>query len=254
MKRLAIAIFCLTLGSTALANPQQQRSISLTSEMTSTLDKAASLQLTEKDKSLAKQWMLEETDWIKYKEIMSGPRGIWSPGLDPLTALGVSETDPKERQRYAEIWTKVETRRAELEFAFEVERQRVGKRIHGDQLAVNNTSWIKEWEQKHSEIRKQVAVFMDASCQSRCKDIFNDVRASVGDSARLDVFFAPNTSSEEVGQWATYMKLDPAEVRENKVTLNFDEGKAASMNVDISEFPQVRVVDLKTGEVSETFK
>lgn len=40
----------------------------------------------------ARQWGLSDSDWSRYQTLMKGERGIMSPGLDPLTALGV-ETD-----------------------------------------------------------------------------------------------------------------------------------------------------------------
>src|SRR5688572_10050093 len=154
MKKLTTILIGLAISTSVVAENQDTHDITsatVVSDMKSTLDKLAPTVLTEQDRSLAKQWMLSETDWVKYKKIMSGPRGIWSPGLDPITALGVSETDSQERKRYAELWIKMETRRVELEIAFEVERRLAGTRIHGNQLAVNNASWIREWEQNRVE-------------------------------------------------------------------------------------------------------
>ena len=230
------------------------RSVIKNTESSSSLGKASTQLLTHDEKTLAKQWMLEESDWLKYKEVMRGPRGVWSPGLDPLTALGVSETDPEERKRYAELWQKMETRRAELEIAFEIERMRAGKKINGDQQAVNNVAWVQEWEKKYNSVRRQVAVFMDASCKKDCEVMFQEVKSSVGDRARLDVFFTGSPSSEAIGQWAAFMKLDPGEVKARKVTLNYDEGKSTGMDVDTGSLPQVRVIDMDTGAISTTFK
>ena len=257
MKKVTVLLIGMTLSVSAIANNQHtQDSMSETviSDTRSTLDKEAAAKLTEHDKSLAKQWMLSETDWAKYKKIMSGPRGIWSPGLDPITALGVSETDPKERKRYADLWIKMETKRAELEIAFEVERQRAASRILGNQLAVNNSSWISEWQQKQAEVNKQVVLFVDSECREDCKSMFEELHASVGDNARLDIYFKQGASSDDIGQWASFMKIPPEVVRARGVTLNFDEGKSTEFSVDMAALPQVRVVDLKSGSVTATYK
>ena len=197
MKKLAYIVLGLLVTTGAYADNQSTQgsnSTTVISDMKSTLDKEAVASLTEKDRSLAKQWMLSEIDWVKYKQIMSGPRGTWSPGLDPITALGVSETDPQERKRYAEIWIKIESRRAELEMAFEVERQRAAKNIFGNQLAFNNTSWIQEWEEKRVEINKQVILFVDSECKETCKSMFEELYESIGSNARLDIFFKEGAS------------------------------------------------------------
>lgn len=256
MKKLVAIIFALALSADALAvnESTQDNSETVFSGTQSTLDKEAAAKLTEQDKSLAKQWMLSESDWVKFKKVMSGPRGIWSPGLDPITALGVSETDPQERKRYAELWIKIETRRAELEIAFEVERQRAATRILGNQMAVNNTSWVQEWQRKQDEIVKQVVLFVDTECREVCKPTFDDVHASVGDNARLDIYFKQGATSEDIGEWASFMKIPPEVVRSRGITLNFDEGKSAEFGIDMAALPQVRVVDLKSGSVTATYE
>lgn len=257
MNKLAYIALGLVLSISAYSNDkttQGNNSATVISDMRSTLDKETAATLTENDKSLAKQWMLSETDWIKYKKIMSGPRGVWSPGLDPITALGVSETDLQERKRYAELWIKIETRRAELEMAFEVERQRAASRILGDQLAVNNSSWIQAWEQKRVEVNKQVVLFVDSNCKEDCKLMFDELHASVGDNARLDIFFKQGATSDDIGQWASFMKIPPDVVRSREITLNFDEGKSAEMEINMTALPQVRVIDLKTGAIKATYK
>ena len=254
MKKLATIIIGLAVGYTSLVDAQQKGLVKEIAIVESSIDKAASGSLTKEEVVLTKQWMLKETDWVKYKQIMQGPRGTWSPGLDPLTALGVSETDPVERQRYAEIWMKVEVRRAELEIAFEVERQRAAKKLLGDQKLVNNGPWIAEWEREQVAVRKQVIVFMDPSCKEECEEMFSEVRNSVKANARLDVYFVAGTTSTAIGEWAVFMKVNPSDVKAKKITLNYDEGRSKNYGVDSDTLPQVRVIDLNTGEVLKTFK
>lgn len=250
----ALAVFISTGAYATNSETPGSHSETLISGFKSTLDKEAAASLSEKEKSLAKQWMLTESDWVKYKQIMTGPRGIWSPGLDPITALGVSETDTQARKYYAELWIKMESRRAELEMAFEVERQRAASRILGNQLAVNNTSWIAEWEEKRVEINKQVLFFVEANCTEACKSKFNEVSAAIGHNARLEIYFKQGASSEDIGQWAAFMKIPPDVVRAKKIVLHFDEGKSTELGIDMSKLPQLRVIDRKSGAETATIK
>ncbi|MGH8538247.1 MAG: hypothetical protein ACREXM_17795, partial [Gammaproteobacteria bacterium] len=66
----------------------------------------------------SKRWGLTGEDWQRYERLMTGPRGIWSPHLDPVTALGVHAESDAERRRYAEILVRLERERTEREFAF----------------------------------------------------------------------------------------------------------------------------------------
>lgn len=254
MKQGALILFSLVLSASIDAAGQRKNSETVLTDHTISQDKKATQIISDNERSLARQWMLTDTDWVKYKKIMQGPRGIWSPGLDPITALGVSETDLVERKRYATLWVKVETRRAELELAFEVERQLAGKKLQGDQLMINNTQWIKDWESNRVKIKKQVLLFADVGCTDECKDIFDEIYASVGKNARLDIFFVNDPSTTEIGQWASFMKIPPEVVRSRAVTLNFDEGESSRMNVITTKLPQVRVVNLETGETTATYK
>lgn len=251
---LIVLSLVLSVSTIVEAGSKRKNSENVISGNSSSLDMNAMLLLTEHEKSLAKQWMLKETDWVKYKQLMSGPRGTWSPGLDPITALGVSEIDQKERKRYAELWIKVESRRAELELAFEVERQLAAKKILGDKLLVKNTQWIQDWEKNRAEIKTQVLFFADIDCKKECKEKFAQVYASAGRSSRLDIYFINTSSASEIGKWAAYMKIPPEVVKSRAVTLNFDEGETSRMGINLSDLPQVRVVDLKTGKTTAGYQ
>lgn len=209
--------------------------------------------LTPQEKNLAKLWLLNESDWKKYKVLMKGPRRIWSPGLDPITALGVSETNESERRRYADIWMKVETRKVELELAFEVERMAAAERLHGNKKLVKNDAWIADWSKKHREVTTKISLFIDAECIKACSDYFMQLKASMGVRSVLDIYFAQGATSEKAGSWAREMNIDPNVVRSRQITLNFDKGTSDIMGVDMLKLPQVRVLDVHSGEVKETF-
>lgn len=211
--------------------------------------------LSDEERTLARQWMLTDQDWVKYKRIMVGPRGTWSPGLDPLTALGVMETDPNERRRYAEIWMQIEIKRSELELAFEVERMSASARILRGQPVVQNQSWIDNWNAEQAERTHDVNLFVDVECAESCAELYTEVLASTGtdDKVRLNIFFPAGTSADQIGQWARVVGIPPEIVKSRKVTLNFEEGAFDRYDVVETDLPEVRVVDLNTGNVQKTF-
>ncbi len=61
------------------------------SEQTETGMKATQQQVTqaENHRIQAQIWGLTEAEFQRYQQLMQGQRGIQSPGLDPLSALGV---------------------------------------------------------------------------------------------------------------------------------------------------------------------
>ncbi|WP_064511488.1 TIGR03759 family integrating conjugative element protein, partial [Type-D symbiont of Plautia stali] len=85
----------------------------------------------------AQQWGLSDNDWSRYQAMMKGSRGIMSPGLDPLTALGVETDSSAERHRLAELWVRHEYQRSEKELAFQREINAAWLRLYPETLAVN---------------------------------------------------------------------------------------------------------------------
>lgn len=254
MRTKLFLYFCLVLNSYIThAASDADTSKPLATEDKFSSNTSSAKKLTKHEKSLAKQFMLSEADYQKYKEIMSGPRGVWSPELDPITALGVSETDPQKRKKYAEIWVKVESKRMELEIAFEVERMAASKRVFGDKLAFNNTSWIEQWKNEQNELTKKIYLFIDHDCTKKCKSLIEELRHSISKTSRLDIYFQTGATSENIAEWASYMKISPETVKKRIITLNFDQGKSASLGVNMSDAPQVLVHDLKSNKVSKSF-
>ncbi|MDF5920208.1 TIGR03759 family integrating conjugative element protein [Pseudomonas aeruginosa] len=62
---------------------------------------------------LAQEWGLNQQEWTRYQTLMQGPRGAYSPGIDPLTALGIEARSAEERRRYADLQVQAERRRVE---------------------------------------------------------------------------------------------------------------------------------------------
>ncbi len=75
---------------------------------------------------LAQEWGLNQQEWTRYQTLMQGPRGVYSPGIDPLTALGIEARSAEERRRYADLQVQAERRRVEKELAY----QRLAQRSH----------------------------------------------------------------------------------------------------------------------------
>ena len=62
---------------------------------------------------VASDWGLQPQEWTRYRELMDGPLGIYSPNLDPLSALGIEARTDDERRRYAKLQVQIEARRVE---------------------------------------------------------------------------------------------------------------------------------------------
>ena len=165
----------------------------------------------------AQQWGLSDSDWSRYQTLMKGERGIMSPGLDPLTALGVETDNSAERRRLAELWVKHEYARAEKEMAFQREINSAWLRLYPETLAVNmgsNAAGIAH------DTQGRLALFVKENC-SRC-----DARlaAVLADDRPVDIYLVGGNSDETIRAWAIRHNIPVDRVRSRQITLNHDGG------------------------------
>lgn len=89
------------------------------------------------DAQLAKAWGLRDDEFARYRELMEGPIGTYSPNLDPLSALGIEAQSDEERRRYAELQVQVEARRVEKLLAYQRAYDEAWQRLNPGMLRVN---------------------------------------------------------------------------------------------------------------------
>ena len=165
----------------------------------------------------AQQWGLSDSDWSRYQTLMEGDRGIMSPGLDPLTALGVETDNSAERRRLAELWVRHEYQRSEKELAFQREINAAWLRLYPETLAVNmgsNAAGIAH------DTQGRLALFVKENC-SRC-----DARlaAVLADDRPVDIYLVGGNSDEAIRTWAIRHNIPVEKVRSRQITLNHDGG------------------------------
>ncbi|RQN05267.1 TIGR03759 family integrating conjugative element protein [Pantoea ananatis] len=165
----------------------------------------------------AGQWGLSDSDWSRYQTLMKGERGIMSPGLDPLTALGVETDNSAERRRLAELWVKHEYQRTEKELAFQRDVNAAWLRLYPETLAVNmgaNAAGIAH------DTQGRLALFLKENC-SRC-----DARlaAVLADDRPVDLYLVGIDSDDGLRAWAVKHNIPVEKVRSRQITLNHDNG------------------------------
>lgn len=195
--------------------------------------------LSPAEKALAEKWQLNDDDWLKFKDIMSGPRGMWNPNLDPLTALGVEATSPAERRRYAEIWMRVETQRTEKELAFERERMAAAKRLYPDTPIMDYSGKISKTPGAGSPPQHYV-VFGKINCRT-CESIVSGFTSNLRTLDILDIYVVDARTDEQVRQFAAENSVDIDKVKRGQITLNWQEAdkRLAELGAPAGELPMV---------------
>lgn len=175
------------------------------------------------------QWDLTDADWTRYEEIMRGPRGVWSPNLDPLTALGVEARTSEERQRYAELVVMQEEKRAGKELEFTRAYAAAWAKLYPN-APLFDTSLLPGAPDPNApanrpfEMGDRIVLFIDTKCTA-CRTIIDQVVDHTSGLLypHLDVYVLDATQ-EQVQSWARNTQLRMAPIERGLMTLNLDEG------------------------------
>ncbi|MEQ9864693.1 TIGR03759 family integrating conjugative element protein [Pectobacterium aroidearum] len=209
MKKCSIAIlslfFVYSLSHAALPGPVQQKEL-----------QQRDIQIKETEQE-AQRWGLSHSEWEKYQQLKQGKRGIQSPGLDPLTTLGIESDSSAERRRMAELWVKEEYQRTEKELAFQREVNAAWNRLYPNALSVNmgNAAGIAH------DTDGRLALFVRDNC-TRCD---TRLAAVLADNREVDIYLVGSDGKDEtVRQWAVSHSIPVERVRNRQITLNHDQG------------------------------
>ncbi len=122
--KLKYSVISLMLLS-PLSQAAQQSAIENSQATLSEIQQSQSSKTAEQ----GRQWGLSGEEYQRYQQLMDGLRGTQSPGLDPLTVLGIEAQSDAERKKYAQLWVKQEFARTEKELKFQREVDAAWQRL-----------------------------------------------------------------------------------------------------------------------------
>jgi integrating conjugative element protein (TIGR03759 family) len=177
----------------------------------------ASSTIERSEERQANDWGLRAEEWARYRELMRGPLGIHSPGLDPLTALGIEARDEAERARYAELQVQAEARRVEKMLAYQRAYDTAWRRLFPGLPRVDELGASVAGEDS-----SRLAVFVKPDCPP-CEARVRTLQAS---GVSFDLYLVGSEDDDaRLRAWARQTRIDPAKVRARSITLNHDAGR-----------------------------
>ena len=189
----------------------------------SRIQDAQSAPLGRSDSEQAASWGLTEQEWTRFEQIQAGPRGVWSPNLDPLTALGVEAQTDEERQRYAELQVALEAKRAERELAYQNAYTAAWAKLFPGLLPIQG---MASPAPTSSAAAPHQALFVEDHCPACTAEA---QRLQSSDTA-FDIYLVGSQGEDErVRRWARQAGIDRAKVQRRQITLNHDRGRWFSL-------------------------
>lgn len=170
----------------------------------------------------AQEWGLSAEEYARFEALMKGRRGIQSPGLDPLTTLGIEARSDEERRRLAEKWVQQEFARAEKELAFQREVDAAWKRLYGQILPVSLGTAGATTGMVQGTAQRRQALFVQAENCRAC-----DVRLAtlLAGKQPFDIYVLGTKGDDDrLRAWARQKNIPAERVRKREITLNHDGG------------------------------
>ena len=197
---------------------------------------SATRPLTENQR--AQLWNLDLKEWNDYQRIMQGPRGLWTPDLDPIHVLGMSAKTTSEMKKYARKMAQMEFDRLEREGnfsrAFELE---INKLLNGRKLFPVNTQAVNDQDvvkQNLSFLGSRIQFFVQLPCD-KC---LQQIQTWLKGDATFDIHFL-NAKNADIKLWVVKMGISPLLVSSKRITLNHINATGAKV-LGVTVFPSWR--------------
>lgn len=175
------------------------------------------------DSEQAANWGLTEQEWTRFEQIQAGPRGFWSPNLDPLTALGVEAQTDQERQRYAELQVALEAKRAERELAYQNAYTAAWAKLFPGLLPIQGMA-------SPSPVSSSVVPRQSLFVEDHCPACNAEAQRLQNSDTAFDIYLVGSQGEDEhVRRWARQADIEPARVQRRQITLNHDRGRWFSL-------------------------
>jgi len=185
------------------------------------------------DEQQARAWGLRPEEWARYRQLMQGPLGIYSPNLDPLTALGIEARSDDERNHYAALQVQAEARRVDKMLAYQRAYDAAWQRLFPGQARVNLPG--AQAPSAGNTGSGRLAIFVKADCPP-CVQRTRQLQAA---GTAFDLYMVGSRGDDAlIRQWASQAGIDPARVRAHTITLNHDGGRWLSLGLS-GELPAV---------------
>ena len=185
------------------------------------------------DDRVASDWGLQPQEWARYRELRDGQLGIYSPNLDPLSALGIEARTDEERLRYAELQVQIEARRVEKLLAYQRAYDEAWQRLNPGMQRVNLPDDKPNAGAERGSGR--TAVFVKDGCAA-CGQLVQRLQSS---GTEFDLYMVGSRQDDtRIRDWAKRANVDPARVRSGGITLNHDGGRWLSLSLP-GELPAV---------------
>lgn len=179
----------------------------------------------------AARWDLQPEEWQRYEQVIAGPRGLWSPDLDPVWVLGIHAESEADRRRYAELAVQREKARVEAELAFQRAYDDAWRRLYPELPLIDPEALAgRRSDAQGLQAGDRLMMFVSADCK-QCARWLGQVVSAVDNATGwgVDIYIAGMENDQAIRSWAAANHIPGELVRQRRITLNHDNGTLARL-------------------------
>ena len=170
------------------------------------------------NKELADAWGLTETDIVKYKKVMQGPWGTFSPGIAPPLTLALDTKNSQERRRYVAIYAKLAHDRTLEELQVARLYHEVFNELYPDKAIKKEVLFQNEEYMKDDD---RFVIFINSECKDCTHLILTDlIKTSGFPKNPTDIYVKGLSVETDLFGWAAKNSISTKDVQNGYVTLN----------------------------------
>jgi len=215
-----LIVLTVVSGSTAIAKDSESMTRFSSSSSNNTSNSAS-------QENLANMYGLDMTQWKEYQTVLKGPRGLWSPNIHPLMALGMRKgIKDGERKKLARQYATVRYERMQRELAFEKTVLEEAMKKYGHiPLFRKNFASMQSVKPQSADSDVRVKYFARASCK-QCR---SQIQKWISEGRGIDIYITGN--KKQITQFAKDMGISPLLVP-RQISLNaMSETEMASLGI-----------------------
>jgi len=198
--------------------------------------------LSESDRVRAHLWDLSEVEWQRYEQLMQGIRGSISPStISPIEVLGIHARNEAERQRYAEVWARAMREDVDRILAFQRAYDAAGKRLYPNEPLIDVGRLPGKTEETSVlQSTDRLLFFARPECPA-CDMLVGKLLKRIDEVSGIDIYLSDIAPGDDaaVRDWASTHQIDPAWVRNRRITLNYDGGALDKLTSGRGEAPYI---------------
>ncbi|MBS7560148.1 TIGR03759 family integrating conjugative element protein [Pseudomonas sp. RC4D1] len=193
------------------------------------------------DEYQAQAWGLKQDEWARYRQLMQGPLGVYSPNIDPLTALGIEARNDDELRHYAQLQVQAEAIRVEKLLVYQRAYDEAWRLLYPDLQRVSLSDESPTLGSPSMPTGSgRLAVFVKENCND-CEHLISRLTVT---GAEFDLYMVGDSQDDaKIREWARRAKIAPNKVNGGQITLNHDAGRWLSLNLPGDLPAVVRWVD-----------